>query len=220
MSLKLHIFLLFYKVLPWSNSRIERILEKRIAKYDGGFAYSRVIRKIYREKHGLEIGNGTYGGCWNKSSLWWRNIRIGNYCSFSANISIFTSNHASNAFSTHPILFVKEYGMDEPLRNCITPDDWRNSGLTIGNDVWIGENTVILPSCHSIGDGAIVGAGAIVTKDIPPYAVVAGNPAKILRYRFSPKQIDYLQSTRWWELSKNELALTSNEIQQNLISII
>lgn len=70
MSIKLHIFLLFYKLLPWSNSCIERFLEKRIAKYDGGFAYSRVIRKIYREKHGLEIGNGTYGGCWNKSSLY------------------------------------------------------------------------------------------------------------------------------------------------------
>lgn len=86
--------------------------------------------------------------------------------------------------------------------------------------MWVGENAVILPSCHCIGDGAIIGAGAIITKDVPPYAIIVGNPAKILRYRFSPSQIEYLQSSKYWKLSKEDLALTANEIQQNLMSII
>ena len=57
-------------------------------------------------------------------------------------------------------------------------------------------NVVVLPSCHKIGDGAVIGAGAIVTKDVPPYAIVVGNPAKILRYRFSQKQIEQIQKTK------------------------
>ena len=68
----------------------------------------------------------------------------------------------------------------------------------IGNDVWIGLNATILDGV-TIGDGAIVAAGAVVTKDVPPYAVVAGVPAKIIKYRFTESQIDFLLKFRWWE---------------------
>ena len=77
--------------------------------------------------------------------------------------------------------------------------------LTIGNDVWIGVNAIILSSCHTIGNGAVIGAGAVVTKDIPPYAVVAGVPAKVIRYRFDQKTINEIEKTKWFERKPDEL---------------
>jgi virginiamycin A acetyltransferase len=76
--------------------------------------------------------------------------------------------------------------------------------ITIGNDVWIGARAVILDGI-TIGDGAIVGACAVVTKDVPPYAVVAGVPARVIRYRFSEKKIRTLLELQWWEWSPEEI---------------
>lgn len=85
--------------------------------------------------------------------------------------------------------------------------------LTIGNDVWIGQYAVILPSCDYIGDGAVIGAGSIVTKNVPDYAIVAGNPAKVIKYRFSDEQIEQLKEIKWWDwdvdfLKQNAAALS------------
>lgn len=217
--MKLKFLLFIYKIFGNANQRLMRFLEKQIAKADGGVAYSSVIRKIYKEKHHMEIGYGTYGGCWNVPAFWWRNIKIGNYCSFASNITLLTSNHTTSTFTTHPILFCPEYGMKVhlPKETYTQPEDWNNQGLTIGNDVWMGMNVVVLPSCHKIGDGAVIGAGAIVTKDVPPYAIVVGNPAKILRYRFSQKQIEQIQKTKWWLLDKNQLAEQACQLQ-NIIN--
>ena len=88
-----------------SNSRIQRFLEKRIAALSEGYFYSLEIRKLYHELHGLEIGYGTYGGCWNNSSLWWQNITIGRYCSFAPNVYIARRNHPLDWFTMHPITY-------------------------------------------------------------------------------------------------------------------
>ncbi len=77
--------------------------------------------------------------------------------------------------------------------------------LKIGNDVWIGANVLILDGV-TIGNGAIIAAGAVVTKDVPPYAVVGGVPAKIIKYRFNKEEIDFLEQLKWWE--KDEKWLT------------
>lgn len=76
--------------------------------------------------------------------------------------------------------------------------------VKIGNDVWIGANAVILKGV-SVGDGAIVGASSVVTKDVPAYAVVVGNPAKILKYRYSKDDIDWLQKIKWWDFNRDKL---------------
>ena len=76
--------------------------------------------------------------------------------------------------------------------------------MVIGNDVWIGANVSILPGVY-IGDGAVIAAGAVVTKDVEPYAIVGGVPAKVIRYRFSPKEIYILLKIKWWDWSVEEV---------------
>jgi acetyltransferase-like isoleucine patch superfamily enzyme len=92
---------------------------------------------------------------------------IGRYCSIGKNLQFVLSHHDYKHTSTHP-LFSKQFSRGH---------------IIIGNDVWIGLNVIMLDGV-TIGDGAVIGAGAVVTKDIPPYAIVAGNPAKIIKYRF------------------------------------
>ncbi len=194
-----------------SNSKLRRWLEKRIAEWTGGFAYSEIIRKLYKEEHGLEIGYGTYGGVWIHSGLWWQNIKIGNYCSFAGNVDMYSMNHPMQYFSTSLCLYSPLYG--EILTNRQI-DMKHYQGLEIGNDVWMGTNAVILPSCNKVGNGAIIGAGSIVTHDVPPYAIVAGNPAKILRYRFDEETIEKLETTQWWNLKLNELKEIAPKLQE------
>lgn len=203
------------KMLYWlrmhtTNTKLCRWLEKKIAVKSGGYAYSEFIREFYSEKHGLHIGYGTYGGCWNNSSLWWRNVKIGNYCSFASGITAQTANHRMNWFSTHPCLANPMYGAI--LYNGY-PDDGIEHKLEIMNDVWIGMNVTILPGCKKIGNGAIVGAGSVVTHDVPPYAIVAGNPAHDLRYRFNKETIKKLEATEWWNLNLDELKKIAPKLQ-------
>ena len=90
----------------------------------------------------------------------------------------------------------------------------KDTPVKVGNDVWIGEYAVILAHVTEIGDGAVIGAGAIVNKNVPPYAVVVGNPARIVRYRFPKEIVDQLLASRWWEKDIEELKPTISEFQQ------
>ena len=92
----------------------------------------------------------------------------------------------------------------------------KRTELTIGNDVWIGHNAIILSGVSSIGDGAVIGAGAVLYKDVPPYAVVLGNPARVVRYRFSAEKIEELLESKWWEKSIDELLPEIESFQKPL----
>lgn len=122
---------------------------------------------------------------------------IGKFCSIACGAKfLFTSaNHTLKSFSTYPFpLFFEEWSLD---KKDIT-SAWDNKGdIVIGNDVWIGYEAVIM-SGVSIGDGAIIGARAVVTKDVPPYTVVAGIPAKEIKKRFNEETINKLQQIQWW----------------------
>lgn len=199
-------FLLFVRKLSgWG--KLLRWCDKKIATLTGGFAYSKVIRKLYYDWYGVQIGYGTYGCIWNSVEMASSAV-VGNYCSFAHDVFIFRGNHPLDNFTTHPISFNPIMGY--PYRTCSV----KTTVLQIGNDVWLGQNSIILPSCNEIGDGAVVAAGAVVTRDVPPYAVVGGSPAKIIKYRFTPEQIKIIQDTKWWLLDKDELSSHINDFQQ------
>lgn len=127
-------------------------------------------------------------------------ITIGKFCSIADDVSFMLGgNHNLTAFSTFPfqLIFPGHTGLAELGPRYYVTD--RNGGKTIiGNDVWIGKDATIL-SCLNIGDGAVIGANAVVTKDVEPYSIVAGNPAKLIRKRFSEDIICKLLKIKWWE---------------------
>lgn len=123
---------------------------------------------------------------------------IGKFCSIACGAKfIFTcANHAMKSLSTYPFpIFADAWGLE--WSNVTTA--WDNKGdIVIGNDVWIGYEAVIMQGVH-IGDGAIIGTRAVVTKDVPPYTIVGGVPAKEIRKRFTPETITTLQQLCWWD---------------------
>ena len=84
-------------------------------------------------------------------------------------------------------------------------NDVKRTTLSIGHDVWVGYSAIITSSCKNIGNGSIIGAGSVVTKDVAPYAIVAGNPAKVIRYRFDIETINELEKSKWWEKEPSEI---------------
>ncbi len=111
-----------------------------------------------------------------------RNVEVGNYCSIAGDVLFSLPQHAVERFSLAPIL-----AGDAEIRGPIT----------VGHGAWIGARAIIMDNVH-IGNGAIVAAGAVVTKDVPPYAIVGGVPAKVIRYRFPPELIRKIEETEWW----------------------
>jgi acetyltransferase-like isoleucine patch superfamily enzyme len=148
-----------------------------------------------------EIGMGTY----INSHSTFNNCIIGKFCSIASHSSIIYGRHPSAGFiSTHPSFFsiLNQAGFSftkeklfEELKY-VKPD--KKISVIIGNDVWIGYGASIIEGV-SIGDGAIIAAGAVVTKDVKPYSIVAGVPAKIIKYRFSEVEIAELLKLKWWD---------------------
>ncbi|MEA5038349.1 MAG: CatB-related O-acetyltransferase [Clostridiaceae bacterium] len=143
---------------------------------------------------------------------------IGRFCSIACGARfLFTSaNHTLRSLSTYPFpIFFEEWGLDKKQ----VADAWDNRGdIVIGSDVWIGYEAVVLSGVH-IGDGAIIGARAVVTKDVPPYTVVGGVPAREIRKRFDEETIRQLQQIRWWDwpfdkIQKHLPAIMSGEVSR------
>ena len=142
---------------------------------------------------------------------------IGKFCQIASGIKIIMNgaNHRMNSVTTYPFNIMGN-GWKK-----VTPKltDLPFKGDTvIGNDVWIGQNVTILPGVH-IGDGAIIGANSVVTKDIPAYHIAAGNPCKVIRKRFSEELINYLEEVKWWnweeeKIFKNLEILCSSDLEK------
>lgn len=145
-------------------------------------------------------------------------LRIGKFCSIACGAKfIFNSaNHTLSSLSTYPFpIFFEEWELD--VRDITKA--WDNKGdIVIGNDVWIGYEAVILAGV-AVGDGAVIGARAVVTKDVPPYTIVGGVPAKPIRMRFDQETVDALQKIRWWDWSKERIARHLEEIQTGILKI-
>ena len=139
-------------------------------------------------------------------------LKIGKFCSVACGAKfLFTSgNHSLRSLSTYTFpIFYEQWGLDpKNIR-----DAWDNKGdIVIGNDVWIGYEAVIL-SGVTVGDGAVIGTRAVVTKDVPPYTIVGGVPARPIRRRFDPQTIARLEELRWWDWEEERIARNLSAIQ-------
>lgn len=148
-----------------------------------------------------DIGLGTYVA--SRSVL--RRVKIGKFCSIGSGVKMSLGQHPSSEFvSTHPAFFSlrRQAGFTFVYRRLFEEHSYANEadGFTVevGNDVWIGDNAIIMDSVR-VGNGAIVGAGAVVTRDIAPYSINIGVPARLLRFRFDSDIVDLLQQFRWWD---------------------
>lgn len=149
------------------------------------------LRAYFRSHFDIDVGYFSYG-CFDQ----WRMpgpMRIGRYCSIASSVRVAPGNHPLDALTTHPALYEAKFGV-------IDADSMRHAPLVIEDDVWIGHHAILLPGCKHVGRGAVIGAGSIVTRDVAPYAIIAGNPARKLRARFAPNMIAALERSRWWEL--------------------
>lgn len=129
------------------------------------------------------------------------NTIIGRYCSLAPNVYIGPGEHYTGLVTTHPLMFDPYWRLMLGIKekdNYIKQIGKKNDYTVIGNDVWIGLGAIILRGV-TISDGAIVAAGSVVVKDVPPYAIVGGVPARILKYRFSQDKIDELMKRKWWD---------------------
>lgn len=144
---------------------------------------------------------------------------IGRFCSIAcgARFLFNSANHAGGSLSTYPFpLFYEEWGLDR--KN--VADAWDNKGdIVIGSDVWIGFEAVILAGV-TIGDGAIIGARAVVTKDVPPYTVVGGVPAKPIKMRFPADTVARLLALRWWDWPRERIARNIGAIQSGRLDLL
>ena len=141
----------------------------------------------------VKVGRYSYMGKNNSVS----NVEIGAFCSIASYCAIGGGAHSLDTVSTSPVF---QKGRNILKKNFANIDSKLNKKVVIENDVWIGEN-VFINDGIIIGNGAVVGAHSVVTHDVPPYAIVAGAPARIVRFRFSEDEIKRLCESKWWDLT-------------------
>lgn len=151
-------------------------------------------------RYGFSIGEHSYGRPKVRFANSGCRLTIGRYCSIADKVEILLGgNHRTDWVSTYPFGAFPDIWPEAPQDFHASRGD-----VVIGSDVWLGSGAMIL-SGVTIGHGAVIAAHAVVTRDVPPYAIVGGNPAKVIRLRFTPERIANLLTTAWWDLPPAEV---------------
>ena len=172
------------------------------------------------EEWGWKIGDHTYSAPGSPIVLEveYASLTIGKYCSIARDVMMILGKHRIDTISTYPFKTLSKFW---PEADRSIEDHSTKGDIIIGNDVWIGARANIL-SGVTIGSGAIIAAASVVTKDVPPYAIVAGNPARIIKYRFPEKTIQRLLSVAWWnwpeETIRSRMSLLMNDDIETFLS--
>jgi len=185
---------------------VKTLIHRFLSKFEKQKCY-KIDKYIQISNLTVLVGKYTYG-IEHISILYWDNpadieVSIGRFTSISHGLKIFTGgNHRTDWITTYP------FGHISPSANCavepIKGHPAPSQPVKIGNDVWIGRDVTIMSGVE-IGDGAVIAANSHVAKSIPPYAIVGGNPAKLIKFRFSDQQIKDLLNMRWWDWSDEKI---------------
>ncbi|MCD7771218.1 MAG: CatB-related O-acetyltransferase [Oscillospiraceae bacterium] len=188
--------LLLYKRVKKTKSRIVSLMHMEDVEIEGHNSIGANCRF-----NSVRMGMYSYvaGECF------FSHTRIGRFCSIGSNVRIATGAHPTSSFvSTHPVFYDvdtavgKGFVKNNKFEEYKYTDKSKKVLLDIGNDVWVASNALFVDGI-TVGDGAVIAAGSIVTHDVPPYAVVAGVPARVIKYRFTDDDIDFLQKLKWWD---------------------
>lgn len=177
-------------------SFVRRQVMRLLTSLEGGAMRSATIRRLMEEAHGVTIGAHSYG-CFDPVRFP-PGTHVGRYVSVGPGVWAFRRNHPSDRLSMHPYFYRPSLGAGSAA-------DVATSPLTIDAGSWLGASVLVLPGCRRIGRGAVVAAGAVLTRDVPDYAVVGGNPARVIRYRFNDEAIAAAEATGWWRKSPAEV---------------
>lgn len=199
-----------YVIVTTNATEVGDFLQKSGFVWFNGRDYLNLARLWHddMEINGCFIGRGSYGYQSFRQEMGTLIKRIGRYCSINETASI-GENHPLDWVTTHPILY-DIVGMPSREKLCYTVEKLlnqtkREAHLTeIGNDVWIGRNAVLIAGVK-VNDGAVIGAGAVVTHDVAPYAIVGGVPARVIRYRYPKKLIESFLRVKWWNWSLDKI---------------
>lgn len=194
------------KVLTYINSlfSVKKIVYKHVALtalWDNS-TYFTPYTHVLQGSRLFKVTIGRYSRVGKHTQI--TNATIGNFTAIGSECIIGLGQHPTDYLSCHSIFYKKgNWGWHDDWVSY--PDDFiENKHIIIGNDVWIGRRSMIMDGI-TIGDGSIIASGAVVTKDVEPYSIVGGVPAKVLKFRFSKEMIELLEKIQWWNYSDNEL---------------
>lgn len=178
------------------SSLLRRFLVRMLLALEGGPMRSGTLRLVMDAVHGIVVGAHSYG-CFDPVRFP-PGTRVGRYVSVGPGVWAFRRNHPTDRLSMHPYFYHPSFGAEEVA-------DVQTQHLRIEAGSWLGAHVLILPGCRRIGNGAVVAAGAVLTRDVPDYAIVGGNPARLIRYRFNEDAIAAATATRWWRKRPSSL---------------
>lgn len=182
----------YYTRLPLRSAILDRAVRS-----EGGEMFSKSLRTVLKEHCGVTLGDYSYGSLARPGAADAK-TEIGRYVSIGAGVRRFGAAHPVSNKTMHPFWYNSRFGLVKASA------DVSRSSIFIGHESWIGAGTIILPKVSKIGIGAVVGAGSVVTRDVPDFAIFVGNPAKLIGYRFTQSERDALLSDAPWELEPEE----------------